>query len=128
MTIQPFVVSDKNITTDGWNEPDGRGVVSWETLIDADLTPSSGLTCGFAVVEAGGFLAQHRHSPAEFYHILEGQSVVTINGTAHDVTKGDTVFIPPMAEHGIRNTSAARMRFLFVFPTSTFAEVEYLFS
>jgi quercetin dioxygenase-like cupin family protein len=128
MTGKPFVVADKDITSDGWNEPDGRGVVSWETLIDADLTPSNGLTCGFAVVEAGGFLALHRHAPAEFYHILEGQSVVTIDGTDHLVIKGDTVFIPPMAKHGIRNASNARLRFLFVFPTNTFAEVEYLFS
>ena len=128
MTIRPFVVSDHNITSSGWNEPEGRGVVSWETLIDADLTPSNGLTCGFAVVEAGGFLARHRHAPSEVYHILEGQSVVTIDGVDHKVTKGDTVFIPPMAEHGIRNVSGSRLRFVFVFPTSTFAEIEYLFS
>jgi quercetin dioxygenase-like cupin family protein len=128
MTVTPFVVADNNITSDGWNEPNGRGVISWETLIDADLTPSSGVTCGFAVVEAGGFLAKHRHQPSEVYHILEGQSVVTIDGTDHDVAKGDTVFIPPMAEHGIRNSSPARMRLLFIFPTSTFAEIEYLFS
>jgi quercetin dioxygenase-like cupin family protein len=128
MTGMPFVVSDHNIASSGWNEPDGRGVVSWETLIDADLTPSNGVTCGFAVIEAGGFLAPHRHQPSEVYHILEGQSVVTIDGTDHHVTKGDTVFIPPMAEHGIRNSSAARMRLLFIFPTSTFAEIEYLFS
>ena len=128
MTVTPFVISDKNITSSGWNEPGGRGVISWETLLDADLTPSNGVTCGFAVVEPGGFLAKHRHAPTEVYHILEGQSVVTIDGIDHNVTKGDTVFVPPMAEHGIRNTSQARMRLLFVFPTSTFAEIEYMFS
>jgi quercetin dioxygenase-like cupin family protein len=128
MIATPFVVADKSTTSDSWNEPDGRGVISWETLIDANVTPSNGVTCGVAVVEAGGFLAPHRHQPTEVYHILEGQSLVTINGTDHHVAKGDTVFIPPMAEHGIRNISAARMRLLFIFPTSTFAEIEYLFS
>jgi quercetin dioxygenase-like cupin family protein len=128
MTATPFVVADKNITSDGWNEPDGRGVISWETLIDADVTPSSNVTCGFAVLEAGGFLALHRHQPPEVYHVLEGQSVVTIDGADHLVAKGDTVFIPSMAEHGIRNSSPARLRLLFIFPTSTFAEIEYRFS
>ena len=128
MSAKPFVVSNTNLTTDGWNEPTGRGVLSWETLVDANLTPSSDLTSGIAVLEAGGFLALHRHAPPEFYYILEGQSTVTIDGVDYLVTKGDSVFIPPMAEHGISNRSAARMRLLWVFPTSTLSEIEYVFS
>ncbi len=128
MNAKPFIVSNTNLTTDGWNEPTGRGVLTWETLVDANLTPSTDLTSGIAVLEAGGFLALHRHLPVEFYHVLEGESTVTIDGVDHRVTKGDSVFIPPMAEHGIFNTSAARMCLLWVFPTSTFAEIEYLFS
>ena len=33
-----------------------------------------------------------------------------------------------MCEHAIRNETAALLRFLYVFPTDSFGEIEYLFS
>ena len=128
MSTKPFAVPAGNVTDSGWNEPKGRGVLTWETLVDADVTPSESLTSGIAILEAGGFLALHRHSPPEFYHILEGQSTVTVDGTEYQVATGDSVYVPPNAEHGIFNRSAARMRLLWVFPTSTLSEIEYTFS
>jgi oxalate decarboxylase/phosphoglucose isomerase-like protein (cupin superfamily) len=38
------------------------------------------------------------------------------------------VFIPGDAEHGIRNSGAIVLRFVYVFPTNSFADVEYRFS
>jgi quercetin dioxygenase-like cupin family protein len=128
MSTKPFVVSGNDIMTNGWNEPEGRGVLAWQALVDADANPSASLTSGIAVLEAGGFLALHRHAPVEFYYVLEGSSTVTVDGTDYHVNKGDSVFIPPMAEHGIFNRSAAPMRLLYVFPTNTLSEIEYVFS
>lgn len=63
--VEPLIVSDAGRATDGWNEPQGRGVIGWQTLLSADETPSDALTAGIAIVEPGGFLARHRHAPAE---------------------------------------------------------------
>lgn len=128
MASKGIVVHDLNKATDGWNEPDGRGVIGWQTMLSGDMTPTEGLTAGIAIVEPGGFLALHRHAPAELYFVFEGDGIVTVDGAEHAVKPGDCVFIPPMAEHGCRNEGAARLRFLYVFPTGSFAEIEYLFS
>ena len=128
MPTQPFIATDRAVADDGWDEPAGRGVVGWQTLISADATPTAALTAGSAVLEPGGHLALHRHDPAELYYILEGEAAVTIDGTTHAVGPGACVFIPASAEHGIRNSGETRVRFLYVFPTNAFSDVVYRFS
>ena len=124
----PFLSHDAGVASDGWAEPEGRGVVGWQTLISGDITPTEALTAGIAVFEPGGFLALHRHEPAEMYFILEGTGIVTLDGVDNLVKPGDCVFIPPMAEHGVRNLEVGALRFLYVFPTNSFADVAYQFS
>ena len=124
----PFVTHDAGAASDGWAEPEGRGVVGWQTLVSGDATPTEALTAGIAIFEPGGFLALHRHEPAELYFILGGTGIVTLDGVDHLVKPGDCVFIPPMAEHGVRNLDLGVLRFLYVFPTNSFADVTYLFS
>ena len=125
---EPFIVLDRGAPDDGWNEPEGRGLVGWQTLLSADTTPTDSLTAGIAVLEPGGHLALHRHDPAELYFLLEGEGIVTLEGVEHRIAKGACVFIPGNAEHGIRNEGAARLRFLYAFPTDGFSNVEYRFS
>jgi quercetin dioxygenase-like cupin family protein len=127
MASKPIVVSDMRQASDGWNEPEGRGIISWQTLISGDVTPTEKLTAGVAVVEPGGFLALHRHAPAEIYFILEGEGMVALDGTEQAVRQGDCIFIPPMAEHGCRNEGNAALRFLYVLPSDSFSEIDYLF-
>ncbi len=113
---------------DGWDEPDGRGAARWKTLFSGDITATAGLTSGIVFLDPGGFLAPHRHPPAELYHVLDGELMVTIDGVIHHARAGDTLHIPAMAEHGCRNHSDVPMRFLYVFPTNSFADVVYEFS
>jgi quercetin dioxygenase-like cupin family protein len=126
--VEPCVVADSGTCPEGWNEPEGRGVIGWQTLISAGLTPSKGLTAGIATLEPGGFLAPHRHAPDEIYFVLEGRALVTIDGMEREIAQGDCLFIPGMAEHGSRNVSGARVRVLYVFPVDRFEDVTYLFS
>lgn len=128
MPVGPFIARDLRAPNEGWDEPDGRGVVGWQTLLSGDTTPTDGLTAGIAQLEPGGHLALHRHDPAELYFLLEGEAVVTIDGAEFPVAAGACVFIPGDAEHGIRNESASLVRFLYVFPSDSFAEVAYRFS
>lgn len=112
--------------TDGWH--DNRGNLSWTTLFSAGQTPTDTFTAGVAVVEPGGFLALHRHAPAEIYFVLEGTGRITIDGAIREIASGTAVFIPGNAEHGIRNDGTATLRFLYAFATNAFEDVTYIFS
>ena len=127
-TVEPCIAADCGVASEGWSEPGGRGVIGWQTLISAGMTPTAGLTAGIATLDPGGFLAPHRHAPDEIYFVVEGEAVATIDGIDRPIVKGDCAFIPGMAEHGLRNVSAMPMRFLYVFPVDGFDDVTYLFS
>ncbi|MCO5065162.1 MAG: cupin domain-containing protein [Rhizobiaceae bacterium] len=127
MSDKPVVTNESEREREGWDDP-ARGRVSWYTLVSGDITPTSALSCGIAELEARtGILKPHRHAPAELYHILEGQGVLTLDGEHRVVTAGDTVFIPGDAEHGIRNEGSAVLRLFYVFPQDRFSDVVYRF-
>ncbi len=124
---KPLVVRAEDLALDGWDDP-VKGRVGWRTVFSGDVTPTEALTAGIAELQAGGWLGLHRHDPAEIYYVLEGQGLVTLEGTEHRVGPGSAVFIPGNAEHGIRNAGSAALRFLYAFPVDAFSEVEYRFS
>ncbi len=106
-----------------------RGDVSWFTLVSGDRTPSNALSAGLAEFPGGGTgLALHRHQAPEIYHVIAGEGVVTIDGLAHPVRAGATVFIPGDAEHGVRNTGPETLQIFYVFPTDSFTDVVYRYS
>jgi quercetin dioxygenase-like cupin family protein len=124
--VSGFVVSVGQVALDAWN--DARGNVSFHTMVSAGATPSDGLTAGIAVIEPGGFLARHRHAPAEIYCVIEGAATVTIDGVARLAQAGAVVFIPGDAWHAISNDFEEPFRFFYVFPADRFEDVEYLFA
>jgi len=110
-------------------EEAGRGDTSWFTLVSGDRTPSRAMSAGLAELPTGGSgLALHRHREPEIYHVVAGEGVVTIDGVAHPIRAGATVYIPSNAEHGVRNTGPDTLRIFYVFPTDRFSDVVYRFS
>ncbi len=106
-----------------------RGDVSWFTLVSGDRTPSVALSAGLAEFPSDGTgLALHRHAQPEIYHVVAGEGIVIIEGVAHPVRAGATVFIPGDAEHGVRNTGAETLKIFYVFPTDSFSDVVYRYS
>ncbi|MCE8006135.1 cupin domain-containing protein [Aestuariivita sp.] len=103
------------------------GGVTWRTLICRDRMASSELVLGVAQIPAGGLLAAHRHPPAEFYFVLSGSGVVTIDGAAHPVIRSSTVYIPGNAEHSFA-AGPDGVSFAYGFAMHAFGEVEYTFS
>jgi mannose-6-phosphate isomerase-like protein (cupin superfamily) len=99
----------------------GRFSPRAETLTD-------GITCGVADLGPGDWLGLHRHAPPEIYYVFEGAGVVTLNGEDVPVKAGSAVFIPGMAEHGVRQSGTGLLRFFYGFPVDSFDSVEYLFS
>jgi len=125
--VQPFVFDELNAPRDGWNDP-VKGRVHWRTLFSRGGTPTDGITCGVADLGPGDWLGLHRHAPPEIYYVFAGAGVVTLNGKEVEVKVGTAVFIPGMAEHGVRHSGSELLRFFYGFPVDSFDSVEYLFS
>ena len=103
--------------------PDTR----WKMIFSSDRTPTGAMSIGMAEIAPGGSLDRHHHAPPEIYHVLEGSGEVEIEGVRHRLTPGLSVFIPGNARHMTRDLGSVPLRFLFVFPTDAFGDVEYRF-
>jgi mannose-6-phosphate isomerase-like protein (cupin superfamily) len=124
--IAPFARDEADAPQDGWDDP-VRGRLHWRTLISKGATPSAGLTCGVAEFRPGEWLGLHRHAPAEIYYVFGGAGLMSLDGREILVRAGSAVFIPAMAEHGIRQTGDDVLRLFYAFPVDSFDAVEYLF-
>jgi quercetin dioxygenase-like cupin family protein len=123
---KPQVVNIAHRPESGWS--DTRGLLTWRRLFGGDDLPTDTMTMGVATLEPGGFLAAHRHAPAEVYYVLEGRGRMLLDGIERDVEAGDGVFIPGNVEHGIRNVTTEPLRFLYAFAVDRFDTIEYRFS
>ncbi len=121
MSHVPFVVEEGAVPLESGED---RGVV-WRTLTSADRTPTAELTSGVCEIEPGGELALHRHPPLELYYFIAGTGTVTLGDVDHAVQPGTTISIPGNTPHRIRNTGTALLKLFYVFPTASFADVEY---
>jgi quercetin dioxygenase-like cupin family protein len=108
-----------------WDDPT-RGHLRWCLLDDGSGTPEQPTTVGVAELAAHGRLNRHRHTATELYVVLEGEAVVTLDGTERAVGPGTLVRLPGDVEHGIRSAGGP-VRFLFVFPGTSFDDVVYRF-
>ncbi|KAJ4987449.1 hypothetical protein SVAN01_07049 [Stagonosporopsis vannaccii] len=115
-------------------DPQTGGSVTWKTLISSPQTHTDTFTVGIASCGPGasagcrGHLAPHRHAQAEIYHVTQGKGVVAIEGREYAVEKGTVVWIPGDAEHGVVNTGAEELVWLYVFAADGFADVVYRFA
>jgi mannose-6-phosphate isomerase-like protein (cupin superfamily) len=125
--VKPFVVDEADAPLDGWDDP-VKGRIRWRTLFSKGGTPTDGITCGVCDLGPGDWLGLHRHAPLEIYYVWAGAGVVTLAGNEVAVKAGSAVFIPGMAEHGVRQTGSELLRFFYGFPVDSLDTVEYLFS
>jgi mannose-6-phosphate isomerase-like protein (cupin superfamily) len=125
--VRPLVLDEAGLPQDGWDDP-VRGRLRWRTLFSQGLTETAGITCGVTELGAGDWLGLHRHAPHEVYYVLAGAGIVSLEGKEIPVEAGTAVFIPGMAEHGIRQTGDEILRLFYAFPVDSFDGVEYLFS
>ncbi|WP_120007842.1 cupin domain-containing protein [Teichococcus vastitatis] len=57
------------------------------------------MSIGLAEIAPGGILPLHHHEPAEIYHVVDGEGVVEVEGVAHHLHPGISMFIPADAWH-----------------------------
>ena len=65
-------------------------------------------------MDSGAAVPEHADATEEYIHVLEGSGTITIDGQAHDITPGATVFMPAGALVSYQNGDAP-MRALQVF-------------
>ena len=124
---EPFAVHEADAPPDGWDDP-VRGRLRWRTLFSKGATPSEGMTCGVAeFAQASGWVCTGTRQP-EIYYVFAGAGLMSLDGREIPVKAGSAVFIPGMAEHGIRQTGNETLRLFYAFPVNSFDDVEYLFS
>ncbi len=111
---------------DNWGDA-ARGTLQWRTLISAPVTPTAGLVCGVAEMQAGEHFAAHRHAEPEVYFGLEGEGDVVIDGVPHRLAAGIAIFIPSMAEHGVP-TVTGPLRWFYTFACDGFDQITYTFT
>ncbi|MBA4452993.1 MAG: cupin domain-containing protein [Nitrosopumilaceae archaeon] len=56
----------------------------------------------------------HKLKSSEIYYILEGRGTLHIDKETFEVTKDDSVYVPPMSEQFIENTGQEDLRFLCI--------------
>ena len=126
-SVEPLVIDEAETPKDSWDDP-VRGRLSFRTLFSQGLTPTAAMTCGVTELKPGDWLGLHRHAPAEIYYVFAGAGILSLDGREIPVRAGSAVFIPGMAEHGIRQAGRETLRLFYAFPVDSFDGVEYLFS
>jgi quercetin dioxygenase-like cupin family protein len=66
-------------------------------------------------VRAGGAVDPHTHPTHEFYFVMSGHGMMTIEDETREVSPGDLVYIPPMKVHSIRPEPADSVIHCFCF-------------
>jgi quercetin dioxygenase-like cupin family protein len=56
-------------------------------------------------VLGGGEVHPHRHPTFEFYYVLSGRGIMTIEDESAEIRQGDLVKIPPDATHSLKPVS-----------------------
>ncbi|OLD34240.1 MAG: hypothetical protein DME17_04325 [Candidatus Rokuibacteriota bacterium] len=78
-------------------------------------------------VKGGGAVHPHKHHTYEFYYVVSGRGVMTIEGESREIAQGDLVCIPPDAVHSLRPVSpnASIRCFAFAVGLRDTSEVNY---
>lgn len=77
-------------------------------------------------VAAGGAVFPHAHPTHEFYFVMNGRGVMTIDGEDRDVAAGDLVYIPPDKVHSLRPTGGGAIHcFCFAVAVKGAPETNY---
>ena len=76
--------------------PNGKATI-------AHLARGENAYVGLLRMDAGGAVPVHRDTTEEFIHVLSGGGTITIDGQAHEVAAGATIYMPADAEVSYQN-------------------------
>ena len=106
-------------------DPERSDVIRWKHFRAGDGEGLSGLSAGLLEIPRGGGLRLHHHEPAEIYYVVSGTGTVHIEGRRAPVRSGSFALIPAGAAHKIVNEGDDALRFIWMFPASSWHDVSY---
>jgi N-methylhydantoinase B len=94
----------------------GAGITSLP-LVTRASDPSAAITTGVSTYPTGTGAPLHSHDCDEQVTLLEGVGEVEVDGVVTPLARYDSTYIPAGRTHAFRNTGAAQMTILWIYPT-----------
>ncbi len=80
-----------------------------------DSPKITGFSSGIQVIAPGCHIREHQHgAEEELLFFFEGRGTVLVNGEAHPIRPGTTVYVGPWTKHKIVNEGAEDLKMLWV--------------
>lgn len=102
-----------NVTPRPW----GQGCQTWELLARPDM-----VVFHERMPPGTAELAHHHDVARQFFFVLSGSLVITIDGTDHPLARHEGLEVPPGAVHQVRNVSGEEAEFLAIAHPTTLGD------
>lgn len=79
------------------------------------LGDRDGLYSTFCRIPPGGITTAHAHFESEFFYIISGCGLITINAEIEKVCQGDLIRIPSLLKHELKNIGSEDLIFISVY-------------
>lgn len=94
----------------------GHGAIQWLGVLDGN--DPGGKRVNFVhddVLPPNTSIGVHTHTDdQEYYYIVSGSGVMTLDGKEHDVAAGDITIVFPGGSHGLANRSPEDLRIIVI--------------
>lgn len=94
----------------------GNGALDWTNVLsDGDQAGRHVRFLHDNFLAPGVSIGVHRHTDdEEYYYILSGEGIMTLDGVRYAVQSGDITAVFPGGEHGLENTGSEDMHILVI--------------
>ena len=94
----------------------GDGAVQWTEVLDMVDMKERGLKfLHDDILPPGASIGLHCHDDdEEYYYILSGQGIMTLDNNQFDVQAGDCTCVFPGGRHALKNTGDTELRFIVI--------------
>lgn len=95
---------------------DGRGAIRWIGVLDGNAPGGERLRfIHDDVLPPGTSIGVHPHThDQEYYYIVSGRGVMTLDGREHEVEAGDITAVLPGGSHGLANHGNDDLRVIVI--------------
>ena len=77
-----------------------------------------------ARLDAGSKMPEHRHPQEQIVHILQGRMRLIVEGTAHELTTGDSFYLASNIPHGVETIEETRVLDTFSPPRDEYLAID----
>ena len=111
---EPFI---KNL--DREKALDMAALVSYQPgqIVSRTLTQNGAISLTLFAFDQGEEISTHESKGDALVYVLDGDASITINGTVHAVSAGQTIVMPANLPHAVEAATRFKMLLVVVFPT-----------